>query len=254
MSKETTSKTITVALALCIVCSMVVSGAAVLLKDMQKANKLLDRQTNILAAAGLLDASKPVTEQFEQVKTRIVDLDKGVFTDQFDTATFDQLRLAKNPEQSVVLGENDQAKILRRENYAVVYVIEKAGELDKIILPIRGKGLWSTLHGFLALEDDLNTIAGLGFYDHAETPGLGGEVDNPKWKSMWPGKKAYQGDDVKIQLVKGSVNPQSSTIAYEVDGLAGATLTSRGVTNLVQFWLGEMGFQKFLTNLRAGEA
>ena len=254
MSKETTSKTITVALALCIVCSLVVSGAAVGLKEMQKANKLVDRQTNILAAAGLLDSDKSIAEQFEQVQTRVVDLDNGVFTDQFDTATFDQLRLIKDSAQSVALGENDLAKILRRENYAVVYLIEKEGELDKVILPVRGKGLWSTMHGFLALENDLNTIAGMGFYQHGETPGLGGEVDNPKWKSMWPGKKAYKGDEVKIQLVKGSVNPNSATISHEVDGLAGATLTSRGVTNLVQFWLGDMGFQKFLTNLRAGEA
>ena len=254
MSKETTSKTITVALALCIVCSLVVSGAAVGLKEMQKANKLVDRQTNILAAAGLLDSDKSIAEQFEQVQTRVVDLDNGVFTDHFDTATFDQLRLIKDSAQSVALGENDLAKILRRENYAVVYLIEKEGELDKVILPVRGKGLWSTMHGFLALENDLNTIAGMGFYQHGETPGLGGEVDNPKWKSMWPGKKAYKGDEVKIQLVKGSVNPNSATISHEVDGLAGATLTSRGVTNLVQFWLGDMGFQKFLTNLRAGEA
>ena len=254
MSKETTSKTITVALVLCLVCSLVVAGAAVLLKDKQQANKLVDKQSNILAAAGLLDPTKNVAEQFKQVKTRVVDLDNGVFTDQFDTATFDQLRLTKDASQSIDLGENDLAKIIRRENYAVVYLIEKEGQLDKVILPVRGKGLWSTMHGFLALESDLNTIVGMGFYQHGETPGLGGEVDNPKWKSMWPGKLAYAGDDVKIQLVKGSVNPQSPTITHEVDGLAGATLTSRGVTNLVQFWLGDMGFQKFLTNLRAGEA
>lgn len=254
-NKETVSKTLIVALTLCIVCSLVVAGSAVLLKDMQVANKALDRQSNILAAAGLLEAGKSVTEQFEQVQTRMVDLDNGVFTDALPIETFDQLRSAKDRALSVDLsGDQDQAKISRRENYALVYLIEKDGQLDKIILPVRGYGLWSTLHGFLALENDANTISGLGFYQHGETPGLGGEVDNPKWKSLWPGKKVYADDSVKIQLVKGSVNPSSSNAAYEVDGLAGATLTSRGVTNLVQFWLGETGFQKFLTNLRAGEA
>ena len=136
----------------------------------------------------------------------------------------------------------------------MVYLVETNGELQKIILPVRGYGLWSTLHGFVALENDANTIAGLGFYQHGETPGLGGEVDNPKWKGIWPGKKVYQNGEVKIALIKGSVTPGAAAADYQVDGLAGATLTSRGVTNLVQFWLGEKGFQKFLSNMRLGEA
>ncbi|MGK0440805.1 MAG: Na+-transporting NADH:ubiquinone oxidoreductase subunit C [Pseudohongiellaceae bacterium] len=255
MSKETTQKTITVALVLCLVCSLVVAGAAVLLKDKQQANKLVDKQSNILAAAGLLDPSQNIAEQFAQIKSRVVDLDKGVFADDIDAATFNQRAAAKDPSRSINLtGDQDQAKISRRENYALVYLVEKDGQLDKVILPIRGYGLWSTLHGFLALENDVNTVVGLGFSEHGETPGLGGEVDNPKWKAIWPGKKVYAGDDVKIALIKGTVNPSSSNAAYEIDGLAGATLTSRGITNLVQFWLGDLGFQKFLTNLHAGEA
>lgn len=255
MSKETTSKTITVALTLCLVCSLVVAGAAVLLKDKQTANKIIDRQSNILSAAGLLDASKSVGEQFAQVTTRIVDLDKGVYTDAVDADLYNQLAAAKISSQSINLtGEQDTAKISRRENLATVYLIEKDGDLETIILPIRGYGLWSTLHGFMALERDANTVTGLTFYQHGETPGLGGEVDNPKWKSIWLGKKVYLGDEVKLGLIKGTVNASSKDAAYQVDGLAGATLTSRGVTNLVQFWLGDLGFQKFLTNLRAGEA
>lgn len=254
--KETTSRTIIVALVLCIVCSLVVSSAAVLLKDKQDANKKLDRYSNILAAAGLLDKSQDIEKQYKQLVTaRVVDLDQGRFTDAVDTETFDQLRSAKDSELSESLSsEEDLAKISRRENYAMVYLIEQAGELQKIILPVRGYGLWSTMHGFLALEDDANTIAGLGFYQHGETPGLGGEIDNPKWKSLWPGKKVYQDGEVELGLIKGSVNPASEAADYQVDGLAGATLTSRGVTNLVQFWLGEKGFKKFLSNLRSGEA
>ena len=136
----------------------------------------------------------------------------------------------------------------------MVYLVLSEGELKKIILPVRGYGLWSTMRGFIALESDGNTIAGLGFSEHGETPGLGGEIDNPKWKAIWPGKKVYQNGEVQVGLVKGAVTPGSANIDYEVDGLAGATLTSRGVTNLVHFWLGEKGFQKFLSNLRSGEA
>ncbi len=122
-----------------------------------------------------------------------------------------------------------------------------------MILPVRGYGLWSTLYGFLALESDGNTIAGLGFYEHGETPGLGGEVDNPRWKAQWPGKEVYEDGDPVIRLIKGSVDPNAANAEHKVDGLAGATLTSKGVTNLLQFWLGERGFKPFLDNLKSGE-
>jgi len=146
----------------------------------------------------------------------------------------------------------DTASIKRQPKYATVYLARnEAGEVETIVLPINGYGLWSTLYGFLALKTDLNTVVGLGFYEHAETPGLGGEVDNPKWKSLWPGKKVFgENGNVKIELVKGSVDPASPNADYQVDGLAGATLTSRGVSHLVQFWLGENGFGPFLAKLK----
>jgi Na+-transporting NADH:ubiquinone oxidoreductase subunit C len=255
-SNDSISKTLIVAFSLCIVCAVFVSSAAVLLKPAQEINKTLDRKRNILAAAGMLEEGRSVEEQFAKVTTRVVDLRTGKFTDDVDPAKYDQRKAAKDPSESTALtAEQDQAKISRRANYALVYVVEdSAGKLDKIILPIHGYGLWSTLYGFIALEDDANTVAGLGFYEHGETPGLGGEVDNPRWKGMWPGKKVYRDDDVAIKLIKGSVDPNSPNADWQVDGLAGATLTSTGVTHLVQFWLGENGFEPFLENLKSGEA
>ena len=255
-NKDSIGRTIFVALALCIVCSLVVSTAAVMLKPLQVKNKALDRKTNILAAAGLLQEGKSVEEQFGKITTRVVDLRTGQFTDAVDPATYDQLKAAKTPDLSRDLSaEEDQAKISRRENFALVYLVEQDGEIDKLILPVRGYGLWSTLQGFLALENDFNTVAGLGFFDHAETPGLGGEVDNPRWKKSWSGKEVYNaaGEPV-IRLIKGSVDPNSTDSEHKIDGLSGATLTSNGVTNLVQFWLGENGFKPFIANLKAGEA
>ncbi len=254
MANDSIQKTITVALALCVVCSLVVSTAAVMLKPAQEANKALDRKRNILAAAGLLEEGKSVEEQFSQVTTKVVDLRTGKFSDEVNPARYEQSKAAKDPERSLDLGpQEDIAKIGRRENYSLVYLVEKNGQLDKVILPIRGYGLWSTLYGFLALESDADTVAGLGFYEHGETPGLGGEVDNPRWKSQWPGKEVYKDGEAALGLIKGTVNPDSPNAKYQVDGLAGATLTSTGVTNLMKFWLGEMGFQPFLENLKAGE-
>lgn len=256
-SNDSISKTLIVAFSLCIVCAVFVSSAAVMLKPAQEINKTLDRKRNILAAAGMLDESKTVEEQFSQVSTRVVDLRNGKFADDdVDPDKYDQRKAAKDPAESIKLtAAQDLAKVSRRENYALIYVVEdSAGDIDKIILPIHGYGLWSTLYGFIALEADANTVAGLGFYEHGETPGLGGEVDNPRWKGIWPGKQVYRDDEVAVALIKGAVDPNSANAAWQVDGLAGATLTSVGITNLVQFWLGENGFEPFLNNLKSGEA
>src|SRR3990167_8268880 len=165
--KESTVRTLVVALLVCLVCSVFVAGAAIALKPTQVENRQLDKQRSILAIAGL----------------------------------------------------------------------------------------WSTLYGFIAIKGDLNTVAGMGFYQHAETPGLGGEVDNPKWKAQWLGKTLFDEDGkLSVAVVKGGVDPQSPKAVHQVDALAGATLTSKGVDNLLNFWLGQNGFGPFIANLRAGEA
>ena len=255
--KESVARTLTVALLVCLVCSVVVSAAAVALKPVQTTNRLQDKQRNILQIAGLYDESRSIEEQFSQITPRLVDLRTGEFSDAQDPLTFDQQKASKDPDMSQQLtGEQDIASIRRRADYSTVYVVENTdGSIKTLILPIHGYGLWSTLYGFMALESDLQTVVGLGFYQHAETPGLGGEVDNPNWKAQWQGKVVYdESGDVDISVVKGSVDPNSPKAEHQVDGLVGATLTSRGVESLVRFWLGEDGFGPFLDHLRAGEA
>jgi Na+-transporting NADH:ubiquinone oxidoreductase subunit C len=151
---------------------------------------------------------------------------------------------------------DDKIKIRRREHYSFVYLVNDDQGLSKVILPIRGYGLWSTLYGFLALESDLNSVAGIGYYQHGETPGLGGEVDNPNWKAKWTDNKRVYGADgaVKLTVLKGSVTAGSADENYQVDGLSGATLTTNGVDNMIKFWLGDSGFGPFLKNLKEKEA
>lgn len=254
-SNESIGKIITVAFSLCIVCSVVVSTAAVMLKPAQDANRDLDRKRNILQAAGMLEEGKSVEELFRRIEPRYVDLRTGEFTEDVPPG-YNQQKAAKNPQLSTNLSEQeDRAGIGRQAHFAQVYLVEASDDkgLDKIILPVHGYGLWSTLYGFVALESDANTIAGLGFYEHGETPGLGGEVDNPRWKAQWPGKKVYRDGEAAIALAKGSVDASSPDAQWRVDGLSGATLTSRGVTDLVQFWLGENGFKPFLNKLKTGD-
>ncbi len=199
MSNDSIKKTLLVTILLSLVCSVVVSAAAVFLKPKQDLNKVVDVQRNILAISGLTDnagalTNMQVAELFKQIKPRLVNLETGKFVDasEADINAYDQRVAAKDPKESHALAAaQDIASIKRQANVAKVYVIEKGGKLGTLILPVHGYGLWSTLYGFMALEGDLNTVAGLGFYEHGETPGLGGEVDNPNWKSKWTGKEVY---------------------------------------------------------------
>lgn len=255
MNNDSIKKTLFVAIGLCLVCSLVVSVAAVSLKPMQDRNKVIDKQGNILGVVGLLKDKASIGELYEKnIEPIVVDLETGESVKNIDAASYDQRAAASDPDLSIALDKKqDIAGIGRRAKQASVYLVrDEAGDIKYYILPVHGYGLWSTLYGFIALESDANTVYGLSFYDHKETPGLGGEVDNPKWKAIWKGKKVYnkQGQ-AALNVVKGAVNPASKTIQYEVDGLAGATLTSRGVSNMITYWLGENGFNKFLTNERS---
>lgn len=256
-NQETAKYTITVTLVMCIVASILVAGSAVLLKPHQVANKTQDFKRNVLTIAGIYKPDQSIEEQFQQIEVKLVDLETGRFSDAItDLDKFDQVAAAKKAELSDRLPpQEDIAKIIRREKYAKVYLVNDSGGFSKLILPVRGYGLWSTMAGFIALDKDLNTVIGFGFYDQKETPGLGGEVDNPKWKSLWVGKKIYsESGEVKIDVAKGSVDPNMPDAEYKVDGLSGATLTSNGVENLLHFWMGEKGYKPFIDNLKNGEA
>lgn len=254
MANDTIPKTLLVAGLLCIVCSVLVSTAAVRLKPMQERNKALSTKKNILMAAGLMNDGINVEDEFSKIQVKIVDLESGEFDDSVDVNRYDQREAAKTTDLSVAIAPGeDIAKIGRRAKKAFVYLVMDGEDIETIILPIHGKGLWSTMYAFLALESDANTVKGLSFYEHGETPGLGGEVDNPLWKHQWEGKKIYNEDaDLAVRVIKGKVNPSNPNVQYMADGLSGATLTTVGVNNLIRFWLGEDGFEKFLGHFRAG--
>jgi Na+-transporting NADH:ubiquinone oxidoreductase subunit C len=235
-NNESIQKTFTVAFLLCIACSVIVSTAAVALKPLQIANKEKDFKINILKAGGLYDQGladgKSIDEMFDSVEPKIVDFSTGKYTDAVDVDTYDQRKASKDPALSNALtSEEDLAKIVSQEKYSKVYLVKEGDALKKLILPVKGYGLWSTLYGFISLESDLNTVSGITFYEHAETPGLGGEIDNPNWKKLWVGKKVYAdgADSVALTVIKGKVNDSTPTPEHKIDGLSGATLTGKGV-------------------------
>lgn len=248
--QETFGKTMIVVLAVCLACSIVVAGAAVGLRPLQIANKEADKQSNILAVAGL-ETDKTISEVFaSNIQTKLVDLDSGEFA--ADDASYDQRVAVKDPARSIKLTEDQNiAKIGRRANLATVYLVsDDDGQLQRIILPIHGAGLWSTMYAFVAVESDGNTIAAITYYEQGETPGLGGEIENPRWRALFTGKELFdaQGNPA-IKVTKGQAPAGSK---HAVDGLSGATLTSVGVEHSFTFWLGELGFGPFLSKVRDG--
>ena len=187
----------------------------------------------------------------DRVETRILDLASGELTD-MDPASFDQRKAARDPATSVAIPPTeDIARIRSRAKYAPVYLVRERGKIERIVLPVRGSGLWSTMYGLLALASDGRTIKGMTFYEQGETAGLGAEIESPKWLAEWQDKLAFDDQGhVRFEVVKGAVDSASPDARYQVDGLAGATLTSNGVTNLVRYWLGENGFGPFLDKFR----
>ena len=175
--------------------------------------------------------------------------------DAFDAATFDSRKAARDPGTGYrIPPELDLAAIKRRSRYQDVYLMMDDKTLQQLILPVHGKGLWSTMYGFLSLADDLTTVNGFAFYEHGETPGLGGEIDNPTWKSQWPGKRIYDdAGDTRIEVLKGTVDKTAANAVHQADGLAGATLTARGVSNLLKYWMDADGYKPFLEKLKKGD-
>ncbi len=261
MSRETPAKTLLVATVLSVVCSIALAAAVTLLKPVQQVNKELDKQRKILAAAGLLPGGKgssdEVRQKFAGLEHYVVDLDSGDFRRLGEGEHFDMRKATRDPQRSMALSTaQDIAKLKRRANEADIYLLrEPDGRVKELILPVSGYGLWSTMHGYLVLKGDGNTVVGITFTEHAETPGLGGEIDNPRWQAQWPGKQVYGHDFSRplFELKTGGVDAEKPEAVHQVDALSGATLTGHGVTHMMQFWLGELGYSRFLEKVRKGE-
>ncbi|WP_165312127.1 Na(+)-translocating NADH-quinone reductase subunit C [Vibrio ziniensis] len=249
-NNDSIKKTLFVVIALSLVCSIIVSTAAVGLRDAQKANAVLDKQSKIVQVAGITEQGKVPELYSKYIEPRLVDLNTGDFIDG-NAATFDQRKAAKNTATSVKLSsDQDVAKIIRRSNTGIVYLVKDGEQVSKVILPIHGNGLWSMMYAFIAVETDGNTVSGITYYEQGETPGLGGEVENPNWRAQFVGKKLFdENHKPAIKVVKGGA-PQGSE--HGVDALSGATLTSNGVQHTFDFWLGDMGFGPFLAKVRDG--
>jgi len=249
-NKDSVGGTLIAAFIICLVCGIVVSTAAVSLRPMQEENHVLDRQTNILVAAGLYREGINVPEAFAEVERQYVELGTATLVEASEVPDdYDQ----RTPSESTRLSdEEDIASVRNLPKWGEVYLVrDEQDNIETIVLPVQGYGLWSTMYGFLSLEGDANTIAGLVFYDHGETPGLGAEIENKSWQALWEGKKLLSDNgDLNFEVIKGNVDDRTPNKDNKVDGLSGATLTSKGVSNMVRFWVGDKAYGPYLDSIR----
>lgn len=272
MQQDSILKTFVVASVLCIVCSIFVSTAAVMLKPLQEANKELDKQANILAASGLVDLHKAYPTQ-----ARVDELSKSVTALTFDVKTNTVYFLPKNElpaggVEMVDLDGFDLAKIRQMPRFVEFYVCSDSGnpitdaeqlrtDATRFVFPIEGTGLWSLMRGFIALEfadsktesgeKQLNKVVNILFYQQGETAGLGGEIANPKWQAKWKDKIIYAGrsSEPTITVLRPGIPNNGDD---QIDGIAGSTLTGNGVQNTVRFWLGNHGFGPLIHGINTG--
>jgi Na+-transporting NADH:ubiquinone oxidoreductase subunit C len=243
-SRDSIRNTLLVAVGVSFVCSILVSATAVVLKPVQERNEDEYRQRIILEVAGLMQPDVSIETLFAAIETRMVEIESGDYVSEL---------AASDTELNVAIpAELDIANIRQRAVYSPVYLVKEEGELQQIILPVHGSGLWSTMYGYLSVATDGTTVNGLRFYSHAETPGLGDQIDKPEWRAQWVGKQLYDGNGVaRIEVVRGVAQDRNSR--YEIDGLSGATLTGRGVSELVRFWVGPQGFGPYLQKIQSLE-
>jgi Na+-transporting NADH:ubiquinone oxidoreductase subunit C len=250
--------TVGFATAVSVVCALLVAVAAIGLQPRQEANQRLYMEKNVLLAAGLVRHDEALSTAelraiFDRsIEARLVDFATGelVPADRVDARGFDQRRARNDPAQSRPAPEN-RAGIARIPNYGLVYFVKQDGRVEQVVLAVEGLGMWGTIYGFVAIDRDGNTVRGLTYYDQKETPGLGGEIGNPKWQALWRGRKGYDDNwEARITVIKGNAGPPDKD-PLRVDGLSGATVTSNAITRLMQFWLSDSGYGRFLRKFRA---
>ena len=209
-----------------IVLGFLLSFAAASLKDKQDFNIEIDIKKNILSSLNIpADQSEKLSQN---------DIQK-LYDEEITT-----LHINKN-------GMKSEDGTLR------VYIAADGVQPKGYSIPISGKGLWSTIYGYIALEPDGKTVKGITFYKHGETPGLGGELEKDWFTSNYKGKKIYndEGKLVSIEIVKGQVNQNDIDAIHQVDGISGSTLTTKGMNRFIANDL--KTYKPFLDRVKAGE-
>lgn len=242
-------KTLVVAFLVSAVCAGLVSGATVVLRPIQTANRAAEEQARIEALVrGIPGMAELLSQSGGALSTVVVDLRSGRAARDVSPATLDTA-LSDPVNWTTLEAAQDLAGLGQRPNYAQVFLLRDGEEISLVLLPLSGQGYGGRMDAILALRGDTNTIAGLAVTRHSETPGLGGRIDEASWQASFPGTELRdEGGEMRFRVARG---PASGV--HEVDGITGATRTGRGVTQMVRFWLGPDGYGPLLIAIERGE-
>ncbi|QSX34279.1 Na(+)-translocating NADH-quinone reductase subunit C [Shewanella avicenniae] len=250
-NKDSIAGTMVFTIVLCLVCSFMITGTADVLKERKLVKKRDELMRNVLVAANVEGVTHDNFREIFNAKVTpvLVSLETGEPVAAENLLDYDTNMAAINPETSSKISK-DIAKIKTRANNIRIFKVNNdQGQLQTVVLPVYGKGLWSIIYGFIGMEKDLNTVEGIVFYEHGETPGIGDFVNREEWRTTWHGKQIYNGTGaVALKIVKGGANPSD---VNGVDGVSGATRTGAGVQNLINFWFGAEGYANLIEKLKA---
>jgi Na+-transporting NADH:ubiquinone oxidoreductase subunit C len=250
--KDTVAGTMVFIIILSLVCSFMITGTVEILKERKLAKKREEVQQYVLKAAGIDISQGDFSELFTQrVQPKMVNLATGKVTEKANLLDFDERMAAINPETSTK-PKKDIAKIkTMATDIRIFEVYDTNGQLASIVMPIYGKGLWSSIYGYMAIKPDLNTIENIVFYEHGETPGIADFITDPQWLALWQGKTLFDAKgNIAIKVIKGGAKDGD---IHGIDGVSGATRSGVGIQRLVEFWFGVEGYQTYLHTLAAAE-
>lgn len=227
MNKNSNGFTFGFATVTVIVVAVLLSLAAIGLAPYQAKNIRLEKMQNILSSIGVTIQPKEAEKLFNQLIKEQLVLDTKGNPVSGDILAFD-IDLKK---------ELDKARTGEADKQLFPLFIFSKNANTYYVIPVRGKGLWGPIWGYVALESDMNTIHGASFGHKSETPGLGAEIDTEEFQRQFVGKKIFDdpGKFVSVRLVKGGANPEDD---HGVDAVSGGTITSNGVTEMLQRTLG----------------
>lgn len=249
LPNESRTKTLLVAFIVSAVCAALVSGATVLLRPIQTANRAAEEQARIAALVQGIPGMATLLEQSGgTLSTVVIDLASGRAAADVTPATLDAA-LSDPTNWTVLEAGQDLAGLGQRPDVAQIYLLRDAGRVSLAILPISGQGYGGRIDAILALKGDMNTVAGIAVTRHSETPGLGGRIEETAWQAGFPGTQLRDdGGSVRFRVAPGA-----SSGVHEVDGITGASRTGRGVTQMVRFWMGPDGYGPLLDAIQRGE-
>lgn len=243
------TKTLVVAFLVSAICAALVSGATVILRPIQAANRAAEEQARIAAlVSGVPGMADLMAESGGALSTVVIDLDTGRAATGITPDTL-EATLADPANWTALADGEDLADLGHRPDYAQVYLLRDGETISLLLLPVAGQGYNGRIEAILALRGDMNTIAGLAVTSHSETPGLGGRIEEPAWQASWPGTELRdEGGTLRFTVARGTASS-----VHEVDGITGATRTSNAMTRIVRFWLGPQGYGPLVEAIRRGE-